>query len=122
MQLNMDVSKNRGTPKMDGENNETPYEQMDDLGGKTPYFWVDTHMENAWVTLVIPSYHWKKNLQLIFLSAKQPPNTPRSFVFFSFFFRSPLRTQKIGEKVWRFSRVPKTRLVVNVQMFKWRRS
>ena len=29
-----DVSKNRGTktPKMDGENHEKPYEQMDDLG------------------------------------------------------------------------------------------
>ncbi len=30
----MGVSKNRGkTPKMDGENNGKPYEQMDDLGG-----------------------------------------------------------------------------------------
>ena len=29
----MGVSKNRGkTPKMDGENNGKPYEQMDDLG------------------------------------------------------------------------------------------
>ena len=29
----MEVSKNRGkTPKMDGENNGKPYEQMDDLG------------------------------------------------------------------------------------------
>ena len=29
----LDVSKNRGkTPKMDGENNGKPYEQMDDLG------------------------------------------------------------------------------------------
>ena len=29
----MDVSKNMGkTPKMDGENNGKPYEQMDDLG------------------------------------------------------------------------------------------
>ena len=29
----MGVSKNRGTPKMDGENNGSkPYEQMDDLG------------------------------------------------------------------------------------------
>ena len=37
----MDVSKNRGkTPKMDGENNGKPYEQMDDLGGKNPYFLV----------------------------------------------------------------------------------
>ena len=26
-------------PKMDGENNGKPYEQMDDLGGKHPYFW-----------------------------------------------------------------------------------
>ena len=33
----MDVSKNMGkTPKMDGENNGTPYEQMDHLGGKNP--------------------------------------------------------------------------------------
>ena len=31
----MAVSKNRGgkTTKMDGENNGTPYKQMDDLGG-----------------------------------------------------------------------------------------
>ena len=29
---NMGVSKNRA-PKMDGENNGKPYEQMDDLGG-----------------------------------------------------------------------------------------
>ena len=26
-------------PKMDGENNGTPYFLMDDLGGFTPYFW-----------------------------------------------------------------------------------
>ena len=36
------VSKNRGTPKMDGENNGKPYEQMDDLGvplfSETPTF------------------------------------------------------------------------------------
>ena len=30
---------------MDGENNGSkPYEQMDDLGVKTHYFWVDTHI------------------------------------------------------------------------------
>ena len=34
----MGVSKNRGTPKMDGENNGKPYEQMDDLGGYIPLF------------------------------------------------------------------------------------
>ncbi len=32
-----------GHPKMDGENNGKPYEQMDDLGGKNPYFWFNTH-------------------------------------------------------------------------------
>ena len=33
------VSKNRGkTPKMDGENNGKPYDQMDDLGGKPTIF------------------------------------------------------------------------------------
>ena len=37
--------KNRGiTPKMDGENNGSKsYEEMDDLGGKNPYFWFNTH-------------------------------------------------------------------------------
>ena len=35
--------KNIGkTPKMDGENNGKPYEQMDDLGGFTPLFLVQT--------------------------------------------------------------------------------
>ena len=37
-----DFSKNRGeTPKMDGENNGKPYEQMDDLGVPWGYhyFW-----------------------------------------------------------------------------------
>ena len=30
---------------MDGENNGKPYDKkMDDLGGKNPYFWVNTHM------------------------------------------------------------------------------
>ena len=31
---------------MDGENNGKPYEQMDDLGGFSPYFWFNTHMGN----------------------------------------------------------------------------
>ena len=30
---------------MDGENHGNPYEQMDDLGGKTPYFWKHPNME-----------------------------------------------------------------------------
>ena len=29
---------------MDGENHGTLYEQMDDLGVKKTYFWVDTHL------------------------------------------------------------------------------
>ncbi len=34
MKSSLDVSKNRGkNPKMDGENNGKPHEQMDDLGG-----------------------------------------------------------------------------------------
>ena len=57
----MDVSKNRGGPqKMDGWCiMENPYEQMDDLGGKNPYFWkypywlvVSTHLKNI-------SQNWK---------------------------------------------------------------
>ena len=43
----MDVSKHRGkTPKMDGENNGNPYEQMDDLGGK-PTIFGNTHMVSS---------------------------------------------------------------------------
>ena len=34
-QRDLGVSKNIGTPKMDGENNEKPYSLMDDLGGFT---------------------------------------------------------------------------------------
>ena len=29
---------------MDGENNGKPYVLMDDLGGKHPYFWFNTHL------------------------------------------------------------------------------
>ena len=45
------VSKNRGgkPPKMHGENNGKPYEQMDDLGGNTPIF------GNTHVYIYIPS-------------------------------------------------------------------
>ena len=35
----MGVSKNKETPKMDGENNGKPYFLMDDLGGPIPFFW-----------------------------------------------------------------------------------
>ena len=31
--------------KMDGLFHGKPYEQMDDSGGKNPYFWRATHME-----------------------------------------------------------------------------
>ena len=43
--MDMGVSKNRGYPKMDGENNGKPYVQMDDLGGFPPIFG-NTHI--AW--------------------------------------------------------------------------
>ena len=33
-------------PKMDGENNGTPYEQMDDLGGFSTYFWKHPSVES----------------------------------------------------------------------------
>ena len=35
----MGVSENRGNPKMDGENDGKPYDQMDDLGGFPIIFW-----------------------------------------------------------------------------------
>ena len=46
------VSTNSGkTPKMDGENNGKPYEQMDDLGGNTPIFG-NTH----YLSTVVPDF------------------------------------------------------------------
>ena len=40
--------KNRGVyPKMDGENNGKPYEQMDDLGGFNPTTFGNTHLDPA---------------------------------------------------------------------------
>ena len=45
--------KNRGKclrPKIDGENNGTPYEQMDALGGNTPIFG-STHILNKIIYL-----------------------------------------------------------------------
>ena len=39
----MGVSKNRGTPKWMVYFMENPI-KIDDLGGNTPIFWVDTHM------------------------------------------------------------------------------
>ena len=41
------VSKNRGTPKWMVFFHGKPYEQMDDLGGKHPYFRVDTHLTKS---------------------------------------------------------------------------
>ena len=48
MYIHIGVSKNTGKhPKMDGENNEKPYEQMDDLGGYPPIFG-NIHMGVSW--------------------------------------------------------------------------
>ena len=45
VQEEMGVSKNRGkTSKMDGLFHGNPYEQMDDLGVKPPYFWKHTNV------------------------------------------------------------------------------
>ena len=59
----MGVSKNRGgkPPKMDGENNGKPYEQMDDLGVplllETPIFskfFIAVNRENAGTLGMVP--------------------------------------------------------------------
>jgi len=42
----LDVSKNRGTPKMNAFIMGKPYSLMDDLGGNPPYFW--KHPLLAW--------------------------------------------------------------------------
>ena len=38
------LSKNTGTPKMDGENHGKPYERMADLGGENPVFFGNPHI------------------------------------------------------------------------------
>ena len=43
----MGVSKNRGTPKWMVKIMENPI-KMDDLGGKTPYFWKHPYMSGGW--------------------------------------------------------------------------
>ena len=55
----MGVSKNNGTPKLDGENNGKPYFLMDDLGGKPPIFgnihmdWIEENgLQHFWVQLL----------------------------------------------------------------------
>ena len=59
-------SKNRGKkPKMDGENNGKPYEQMDDLGGKSPIF------GNLHFWTYVPAI---KSSGLWFFSTKRSPN------------------------------------------------
>ena len=51
----MDVSKNRGGPQnWMVKIRENPI-RMDDLGGKQPYFWVDTHIS-------LPSKKWEGGL------------------------------------------------------------
>ena len=37
------------TSKMDGENNGKPYEQMDELGGRHPYFWIHPYIVLSFV-------------------------------------------------------------------------
>ena len=40
---------------MDGENNGSNPIKMDDLGGKHPYFWVDTHISESYNSLHNPT-------------------------------------------------------------------
>ena len=48
-----------GYPKMDGENNGKPYEQMDHLGGKHNYFW---QTPKCWMSAV---FGWKGKFEKI---------------------------------------------------------
>ena len=64
----MDVSKNRGkTPKMNGENNGKPYEQMDDLGVplflETPICW-EIYMQKLHVGVFLAGQHCLANFPL----------------------------------------------------------
>ena len=49
---------------MDGENKGKPYEQMDDLGGKNPYFWFNTHFQ-------LPQKNMVKSTSYPFLSKRR---------------------------------------------------
>ena len=53
----MDVSKNTGTPKMDGENNGKPPIKMDELGVplflETPIYTSNIHTEGIWLSILL---------------------------------------------------------------------
>ncbi len=66
----MDVSKNRGIlpPKMDGENNGKPYEQMDDFGGFPPIFGntpIDIQINTCWVIRCLGPIKRNPELQIL---------------------------------------------------------
>ena len=64
----MGVSKNNGTPKMDKLYKGKPYEQMDDLGGKIPYFWRATHIptwyEPVFIAMCTPDIFFRVPMSL----------------------------------------------------------
>ena len=75
----MGVSKNRGkTPKLNGEYNGKPYEQMDDLGGKTTtivgnthiYIYVYIYIYASYGVSIIPTALQEKTDLRTFLQAK----------------------------------------------------
>ena len=45
-------------PKMDGLFHGKPYEQMYDLGGKTPYFWFNTQQQKKTPLCSNPFWKW----------------------------------------------------------------
>ena len=62
------VSKNRGkTPKMDGLFHGKPYEQMDDLGGKNPYFW--KHPYNVFSLALFVSCQWAQLMHFFWFAS-----------------------------------------------------
>ena len=77
----MVVSKNRGYPKMDGENNGKPNEQMDDLGGK-PTIFGNTHIESFGIfVLNILISRWLVS-NMFYVHPKNWGNDPISRIFF----------------------------------------
>ena len=54
-------------PKMDGENNGKPYDQMDDLGGKPPYFW-----KHPYIYCIYVYYYYVPEVPVVYCGSTLP--------------------------------------------------
>ena len=84
--------KNNGTPKMDGENNGKPYEQMDDLWAH-PYFRKHPHLHSWWILAASSPHHQRRLAVDQLLVVPGPPTRVPSLAGFP-------RNKNITQKKW----------------------